>query len=97
MLNVFIVDLLFILQGSLYEQDKVSFIHTWRVKDVETVDSCKTESDRLFYLVKRNLVIVLCLVASESHREVHASLGVPSQQGVCQLTELQKENSLTIK
>lgn len=61
--------LLFASQGSLYELDKVSVIHAQRF------------SGRLFVRIQTNVFV--CFAASQSHREVYASLGVPSQQGVC--------------
>lgn len=60
--------MLFSLQGSLYELDKVSFIHT-----------CLNEGSETSFA---SFIIIFSSAASESHREVYASPGVPSQQGV---------------
>lgn len=60
----------FCWQGSLYEQDKVSFSGGCRLAE---------KSFRPVF----NGVVFLRRAASEGHREVHAPLGVPSQQGVC--------------
>lgn len=74
--------LLFSLQGSLYELDKVSFIHTCcvqRVQAIETVGQCKIFCVRLSSLIIRSFFFP---AASKSHREVYAPLGIPSEQGV---------------
>lgn len=49
------------------------------MQDIETEDGRETKT---FCISLSCLIISVFFVASESHREVYASLGIPPQQGV---------------
>lgn len=85
---------LFSLQGSLYELDKVSFIQIC-CESTQAKRNC-TQTNSLFSVTLR-IIIVSFIAASESHREVHAPLGISPEQGVYErLIELNRAERLII-